>query len=412
MTDLTRRDFVGASLALMALPGLAQENDGFEVHEWGVLTVAEGATWAAARTGGVTFDAKRAEIAANPPEFAMTWTKFIGDRIETWKTEPRVVFKPVIYFHAKKPLTVRLKIGVPRGRPAIWWPPASEVAPTITLPVHSGRLDTEQEEPPKIESIVPEKGHLLWNDLFINPGAEGLAFRKVDAAHWWHAARQVDSAGVLASQESERFVYYDALTIVDSPIETSWTDDSVSVKNLLAREIPFLVAIRVKDGKALTAVSGALAAGATAKLPLKAGEASALTDHLKTAGLTAKEAAGMTAIWTPEFFTADGFRVLAPLPAAEIERLLPMEITPAPAKLVRVLLVHVECPGPAGTRDIDALIAKLGSDDVAERDEAAVKLSKLGLRAEGALRKAAKAATDAEVRARIAELLKSIGVKP
>ena len=413
MPTLPRREFVGTSLALIAAPAMGQDTDGLEVHEWGVLTVPDGATWAAARTAGVTFDAKKAELASKPPEFALTWTRFVGDQIEEWKQEPRVVFKPVIYFYSKKKVTLKLKIGVPLGRPAVWWPPANEIAPKAALPEHSTGMGEPDPDPPKIESIVPEKGHLAWNGLVVDPATPEASYRKVAADHWWHTARQVDAAGVTAGPNSERFVFYDALTPVSSPIEAAWNgDDAVAIQNLRPCHLPFVIAIRVKDGKASIAAATQVPRGDTVSLALKPGDSAALTERLKAQGLFAKEAAGMTAIWTPELFTAEGVRVIVSLPGPDIETLLPMTIDPAPARLVRVLLAHIECLSTADAKTIDELIDRLGSDDVGERDAANDKLKAFGPRAERALRKAVKSSADAEVRHRAETLLKSLGVKP
>ncbi len=96
----------------------------------------------------------------------------------------------------------------------------------------------------------------------------------------------------------------------------------------------------------------------------------------------------MAKIWEEEFFRADGFRVVYWMSRPRIESLLPLEIQPAPDKLVRVLLVHVESLGPDREKEIAGHIEKLRSANLDEREQATAALEKWGPRAEGALRRA------------------------
>ncbi|HLF93398.1 MAG TPA: hypothetical protein VJB14_08045 [Planctomycetota bacterium] len=65
-------------------------------------------------------------------------------------------------------------------------------------------------------------------------------------------------------------------------------------------------------------------------------------------------------IWKEEFFRIDGARVLTILPRAAYDRLLPLEIQPAPKELQRVLIAHLECLDAEAREAIVSLVEQLG----------------------------------------------------
>lgn len=271
----------------------------------------------------------------------------------------------------------------------------------------------EDPKAPKIDEVKPEKGYLCWKKALVEPTPETAGFRPVTRDHWWHAARQTDAARVTVGGESDRFVFYDALTPVSSSIAIDWSDkDAVAITNIDKRPLPVVIALRVKDRKAAIGMTLDLDAKAKARLALSPGDGSALKKALIAAGLFEKEAAGMFGIWKEEFLEADGYRVLYFMPRPAIDALLPMDITPAPKKLVRVLLAQIECLGPEGAQEAADLIDSLGSRDIDVRERATVRLQKLGPMVERALRRAAADSQDEEIRSRCRWLLGAMGLKP
>jgi len=71
---------------------------------------------------------------------------------------------------------------------------------------------------------------------------------------------------------------------------------------------------------------------------------------LEETGLTAAEAEAMVETWAHSYFRATGHRVLYILPRAWTDRMLPIEMEPAPEKLVRTLVGRVEVMTPAVER--------------------------------------------------------------
>lgn len=404
MTELTRREFIQTSLVLAGAPALLAQDagDGLVVHEWGVFTIAQDTTWGAARTAS--------EVASNPPPFVHTWSGVVGQAIENWKNEPVIIFKPVIYFYSKIKRALALSVGVPFGRPAVWWPPATEIGPMPNLPSRQEQMVTAPPEPPKAEEIKPEKGFLKWTDLAIDP--TGKNTKVVAEDHWWHTARETDSATVSVNGESDKFLFYDALTPVHNFLKIQWTEEAAEIRNADRIEIGPLVAVRVREGKTKTAWLDRIAAGDTASLTPTEPDPREFAKRLQRSGLFGKEADGMAKIWEGEFFRTDGFRVIYWMPAPRIESLLPLTIEPAPAKLVRILLVHVESLAPDQEKEISALIEKLGGSNLDERESATAALEKWGPRAEGALRKAMADPPDPETWARAKWLIEKMGARP
>ena len=397
---LTRRKFIEAGAAALAAGATwAQDDDGFAVHEWGVISVPYGGSWGNVRSGDPTL-----------PAFVTTWRKAVDDAIEKWKNEPVMILKPVLYFHSREPRVVDVRVGVPLGRPAAWHPPASEFGPRPELPIRGGRgLRPQPAEPPLPETIEPKDGFVQWNRVAIHPEA-GLRNEAAED-HWWSTARRGGGAPVAAHGVVEDFLFYDALTPVDPKLRIEWHDDRrVTLTADAACEQ--LTALCVRDGTPTGARIRRLDEGQTVELTLGAIDRAAVAENLEASGLSRAQADGMARIWEPEFLRTDGIRVIASLPRERIEALLPLTITPAPDRLIRTLLMHVECLDAAQCADVDRWIRELGNDDVETRDRAMESLRALGPRAEAALRKAYSESRDLEVRERAGRLLLGFGVKP
>jgi len=145
--------------SLLALPALAQDDPGLVVHEWGVVTIAYGSEFGVARSEGARFEGGR-EIGEQLPPFVTTYRQAFDQSIESWRNRP--VRKPVVYFHAKKATRVTMKVSMPHGRPEAWWP-AAQYAPQPDL--KWGKGFGAVEPPPSLESMKPENGALVWQNL-------------------------------------------------------------------------------------------------------------------------------------------------------------------------------------------------------------------------------------------------------
>ncbi len=425
---ISRRDFLAAgagALAASRLPLHAQDDDGLIVHEWGVVTIALDSTaWGNVRTAGAKGKGA-AEMTAGVPAFVQSWEAIVGAEIINWKDAPQAVDKPIVYFYAKKKAKVSFKVSVPAGRPKLWWPHVTTFAPQFEAPRH---FYNDGDPVPKTQDIKPEKGLVEWRDLVLDPDA--TLDKPVDG--WWTAARETDATPIRCTngpfgndygrgglqrinqggrlaprgpEHRERFLYYDALTPVAHGITVAWTKDGVTVTNRDHAKLPFVAAIRVRKGEAACNSAADLEKGKSVTLkPTK--DDVPLTEALIKAGLYEKEAVSLMKIWRDEWFAIDGARVLAVLPRQFYDTLLPAEVTPAPKEFTRVLIAQLEALDPEMEADVLAAIRRLGSDSLEERDDAMKLLRHYGPRAERVVRAAAAKETEAEIKARLMELLK------
>ena len=396
--DLTRREFIAASSAVVASSSvsslLPSGSSSLIVHEWGVATIPYGTSHANLRTAGAKSIGGVEQI-PGLPEFVATWEATVKDAIEDWKNNPVPVSKPIVYFYSKEQTQVSLTVKIPTGRPSAWFPPADRYAPQ---PVYPNPMKGGDQTSPDPKTIVPKDGLLGWDALILDPAAK--EFR--DVKGWWKTARNVDAVPVRRDKEAEKFLFYDGFADYAPKAVVAWNKDgTVTVTNDSPEPFPAVIAIRVKKGECAFATSK-LAKGASATLTLAKG-APDLAASL--AGLYKKEADALVEIWTDEFFKTDGVRVLIVLAREAYDRLLPIEIKPAPAELVRVLIAHLECLDDERIAKIHEWIGELGAADLDVRDKASAKLKQLAPLAEPMIREAADKATDADVKGRLLDLL-------
>ncbi len=408
MRNYNRREFLGTSAAGLAAIGVAgpppQEAPGVVVHEWGVITVANGSRIVNLRSAGAKRVAAGGELPAGLPAFAETWEAAFRGVVDEWRRQP--VDKPIVYFYSKERRELSFKVSVPTGRPRAWWPPTKDFGPRPKLPNLGKRglrrMGEDEEEDPKPESVKGDGGHLHWSKLVLDPGATD--FRPADG--WWSVARKTDSTPVRAGKDAEKFLFYDAFAKYDQEFKVRWLKtDLVRIENPGPLAQRHLVALRVRDGKCDSATHRLLKPGESVVLELKPGRPAGLADSLVEAGLYRAEAGGLVAAWEDEFFGIDGHRVLAVLPRETYDALLPAEISPAPAAFERVLVAQVECLGPERRAEVLELIERLGAETPDTRQSAAAELRRLGALAEETLREALRTAADPEVAAQLQALL-------
>lgn len=401
MTEISRRDFIATTAALTAMgaAGLAQDAAVYDVHEWGVVTVPYRHPDASLRSFGSRAE-KGIEIEEKLPDFVVTYPEQFAATVESWKNRP--VRKPVLYFHAEERVDLSLRVKIPTGRPVAWFPPAADYGPQPQFPFGLHKPGAGPKIP-KPEDMPRKDGWLAWSRLELHPSVK---LDLPEAEGWWSTARRPSCAYVQHLGGWERFVFYDALAGYDPKVELDWTETGVKITNRSGRTYAHVFVLRVRKGTCSAAHAKALADGATVELRPIEGDPEGLAGAFEAAGLNRDEAQAVVEIWTPEWLRADGARVLCFVPRATYDEFLPIELAPAPRKLERVLVAHVECLDPALEADVRRWIADLSNDSLDVRDEAAQRLRKLGPLAHDAIRRAADAAADPDVQGRLLDLLK------
>jgi hypothetical protein len=111
-------------------------------------------------------------------------------------------------------------------------------------------------------------------------------------------------------------------------------------------------------------------------------------------------------LWKKDLLGSPGVTVFYRLPQEEYDRLLPMTISPASAKIVRVgLVLHPNCE-PDLAEVILGLVKQLDDNDFETREAAQKRLDEYGRAAFVHLARIAKKNPSAEVERRIKELLR------
>lgn len=278
----------------------------YEVHEWGLL-----------RAGA----ADVLDLGAAPPP--MTFV-------------PMVVEKPVLYFHASAPLSLREVVAtIPGGTVAEAWP------------------------------LVPLGASVTWRDVTIDPGAAcapsplpsasdapcaGLPAGESCESSTLAGVRTSEAACVRVGGASERFLFYRGrVTRFTPPLRFEHvggsTSGEISVTNESDAEIPgVLVRIRRTGARTETLTASAPAAHATVivgsdfdaqaaeedrpveETPMAVSEQSPLPSttgagraglrrSARALGLTEEEAGVFVATWSDALFGQDGAMAMEHLPA-------------------------------------------------------------------------------------------------
>jgi hypothetical protein len=403
--------FAGIGMICMS-PGLAVEEPvkkGLEVHEWGVFAVHDDLELANADM--------RAEWAALPKFF---FGQMAGRELPIYQPKVGRIFKPVVFFHAKEPLAVEVRVDFPGGAPAVWWP--GTVYP-------SRPIDECPDNGKKKETYR----HLEWHVQLKDP-AKGPKVKAqppaVEKGHWIETLRAVKADDVLCERvgfrliegdlptpqlERERFIYYDGLVPIGKRVALTVEKDKVSVASHAKHPIYDVTAVdRRSPDRTLVARLDKLEAGAK-PTPLEFSEVDAkewpqagvemLTRQLKDTSLFEDEARALADVWKQEFFQAEGLTLFFRLPQEEYEKLLPIKLKPRAEKLVRVgLVLQPHCEPDLAERVAD-LVKNLGSEDFDKREQVHQSLEKMGRAAFVHLRRVRAEIQSPEALRRIDQLL-------
>jgi hypothetical protein len=414
---------VVAPTATFTLRPLAK--DDLAVHEWGVFTVFSDAKYANVN--------RQEEWGALPSFFYRQFPK------ERLRWSPSAWDKPIVYFYAKpKHLTLGVEVRFPEGAPVVWWPAAARPLDESPGPQRDKdrpfrflqwEVSAGEEVP---ASRFSREGGTGWIKATEFPLPEDCWLRKCrlkDATLLtvWGSHEGRGKPWISARPETERFLYYDGLVPAPSYLRC----EKVEAKSLTLRnKADFdLGPVFVVDRRNLDADTGARFQILDAKEPFKAGSTrtieppavakkdwpkmgvAKLREALLDAGLFAPEADSLLELWRKQLFESDGVTVFHLLPRKEYDRMLPLEIVPAPAGgPVRVGIalhprIEVE-PGFAAR--VKELLPKLDDMDFSVREEASKELLAIGPVAVQLLREERDRTTSPEVKRRINDVLAKV----
>jgi hypothetical protein len=339
------------------------------VHEWGVFRVHEDVAIANA-------DA-RAEW-DDLPKFM--YGNISGRVVPVNWGALEIRRRPIVFFHAKQPVALHMRIDFPGGMPGVWWP--------------GTRL------PAKLGNTKPTIGTALEWQLQLKEPPPGRRpqnnnFRDVAKGHWIEQMRTVQADDVFSifgdgpiDVDREKFVFYDGIFPQGKWLRINVEKDRVSLQSQVKHPVHDVTVIdRRGAGKVRVARLAKIDAGVEVKgLEFKeidrakfATEAAdVLVGQLVEAGLFKDEAGSLLAACKKDLLETDGVTVFYRLPQAEYERRLPLTLTPRAESLVRVGLVHHAHCEPEFATQVRRLVKQLDSAEFDEREAAQKKLQAMG----------------------------------
>ncbi len=323
------------------------------VHEWGTFTcfVDRGS-----KALPIQID-----VAADLPSFVLTRPRFAGvdmdDRMLTSGKHELAARQrmetPVIYFYSEQPTTVDVHVAFPSGLVTEFFP-----APAATLPAYT-ELSAER----------CGDASISWTGVRILGNNAPAEFPPITEKTHYLAARDTDASPIAITAAGkdvrEKFLFYRGMADFETLLHVQPAGDTVLARST-SGPIPYAVMVSVRDD-VLQASIARPAAESFAFAPLSATTPDSLAADMVTAlvadGLFEREAVSMVNTWKDLWFGEPGTRVLYLLPEGEADRILPLEITPSPARTERVFVGRVEFATEADVTWFTSTVNALNLDD-------------------------------------------------
>jgi hypothetical protein len=387
------KSFCAVAVLAASLVANVQAKDEFVVHEWGTFTSVQGGDG-----GQIVW---RPSIATDLPKFVYSREVRNGGFGGNALSDPigkgvMVSFvrmeTPVIYFYSDQERTADVRVKFPQGRVTEWYPQATHVGPYAT---------TNKGEFARANQSVIE-----WSGVKILPrktkeiSAKQL-IRDADGkeANHYYAAREVDANFLRMSAphartgvEYERDLFYRGIGYFQAPltVQSDGSDNQLRLSTKSAEPLTDLFVLTIHQGQARYQTLDKLEAGsdhgatldAKPFAPLREVRAKLMREMAKALtrqGLYAKEAEAMVNTWKDQWFEEEGTRVLYLLPAQWTEQTLPLEITPRPEKIARVMVGRAEFITPSTERQLSKLVTAYNAGNAIAKQQAIAEVRRLGL---------------------------------
>jgi hypothetical protein len=320
------------------------------IHEWGTFTTVAGADGRAVEWLPLSGPADLPcfvhrfvrgglkglpAMAPRPLDYDAARASLVGRvRMET----------PVLYFYAPRPLTVDVEVAFPRGLMTEWYPAATVRQPIVTQ---------------SVLRAPHQSTRIRWENVQLAPNATPALPRDVPTSHYY-AARATDATPLVVDGQQEKFLFYRGVADFDVPLSAvALPDGRIRVNRAGPDPLPAVVVFENRNGVMRYHVHGPLDGEATIALTPAAGEFGALRRDLEgmltNAGLFAKEAAAMIETWRDTWFE-EGTRLFYLMPASRIDAMLPLTVTSAAPRVVRVFVGRVDLVTPALLQSVEQAI--------------------------------------------------------
>jgi hypothetical protein len=296
----------------------------FSVHEWGTFTSIAAQEGRAVRWAPLN-GPDDLPCFVDRIKFGPKWSLRGTVRMET----------PVLYFYSANEMTVDVKVRFHQGVITEWFPQAT-VKP-------SGLPETAADNGRRLADYA---GTAEWAGVKVRPGA-APEFLREDAPSHYYPARETDAAPLQVGSAAERFLFYRGVGEFAPPVNAAVEPDGRIVVHA-SSDAPLgdIVAFDNRGGT-IRYLARSVPGNQTTIDPMQIAQGSAaslnkdLERVLISHGLHAKEARAMIATWRDTWFE-EGARLFYIAPRRSVDAVLPLDITPRPADVVRVFVGRIE----------------------------------------------------------------------
>ena len=198
-------------------------------------------------------------------------------------------------------------------------------------------------------------GGIAWNDVKVSPLARGTFPVEAGKSHYY-AARETDASPVQVGSQHEKFLFYRGLASFPVPLSARVNPDRTSRWRTRSGEMGLLVLFEKRGGSAGYRVVRGGSKQVTIERPALTSDFESLRQVLQDAlteeGLYPREAAAMIETWRDSWFE-DGTRLFYVIPRASVDAILPLDIEPRPAEVVRVFVGRLEIITPETQTEVE-----------------------------------------------------------
>ncbi len=249
---------------------------------------------------------------------------------------------PVLYFYSAQPTSLSVRVGFPQGWITEWYPRATSTTPR----------ELAMDAP-----ISYAGGEIRWDRVEILPNQTPVLPTSKGSSHYF-AARETDSAPIRIGSQWEKLIFYRGVGDFAVPLRPVITSEGrVRITNVGSEPVPLAILFENQGEKIGYRVVRSLSDATEISLPELTsnldGLRRELSDELVEFGLYRKEAEAMIETWRDSWFE-EGMRLFYIVPSATVDRVLPLEINPAPVSTARVFVGRIEMLSPAVRETIDA----------------------------------------------------------
>jgi hypothetical protein len=260
---------------------------------------------------------------------------------------------PVLYFYSAQETQVSVHVKFSKGLITEWYPHVTTYTPKSTLTnaeLRTGEL---------------EDGSVTWNAVEIRP-SDASSLPQETSPSRYYAARATAAAPLRVSSpagaQHEKFLFYRGVSSESSPVTAQVLGNGdVQVENVSGEPLAAVMIFDRRGDKAGFAMMQTVQQNGTLRQPELNGSVASASEQVLAAlmdhGLYPDEARAMLETWKDSWFE-EGTRLLYIVPRTFVDRILPLNISPAPAELTRVFVGRMELVSPRTRAAVEAALAQ------------------------------------------------------